>query len=205
MTDARLRDAQRRFHDTGSEDDEARLLRERMRTGALPRRHVELAARLGDVAAGLAIPEQTLVVMPTRDSLGYGRRPWMAALMLRHPRSLLRFVVATLRHGVQAPLAGLDLVERAAVDPPGSRWEHLAREQGVVWASGQLRDLHEEACVVDGDGKVSTWIVNELLWVTLRSDEPLRRGTDGARREVADWLLDRHDALLDRVTAPRAR
>lgn len=204
MTDARLRDAQRRFHDTGSVDDEARLLRERVRTGELPRRHVELAARLGDVAAGLAIPEQTLVAMPTRASLeSGGRQAWMAALLLRHPRSLLRFVVGVLRHGVHPPPAGLELLERATVDPPASRWELLSRVQGAQWGYPPLRELHAEACALEGEGKVGAWLVNDVLWLIRRDEEGLRRGTDGARREVSDWVLGRHDALLDRVTAPR--
>jgi hypothetical protein len=200
VTDARLRDAQRRFHDTGSLDDEARLLRERMRTGELPRRHVELAARFGDDAAGLAIPDLTRVAMPTADPRRrYDRGAWMAALLLRHPRGLLRFTVGVLHHGFGPTLVGLDLVERAAVDPPGSRWERLARDDGARWGCRDLWQLHAQAC----DGEVATWTVSSVLADALPRDEDLRRGTDGARREVSDWLLLRHDALLDRVTAPR--
>lgn len=57
MSDARAREAERRWRETSASGDEARLLLERVRAGDLDRRRLALAARLGDPAAGLAAGE----------------------------------------------------------------------------------------------------------------------------------------------------
>lgn len=59
MSDARLREAERRWRETGSVDDEARFLLERVRVGDLPRERLELAAYCGNRAAGAATGRST--------------------------------------------------------------------------------------------------------------------------------------------------
>lgn len=55
MADDRLRALARRWKETGSAPDQARYLRERLRAGELERGRLELAARFGSEAAGLAL------------------------------------------------------------------------------------------------------------------------------------------------------
>lgn len=61
MTDARLRDLERRFRETGAEADEAAWLVERVRIGVLPRERVELAAALGHGPARVAFGGQRVL------------------------------------------------------------------------------------------------------------------------------------------------
>src|SRR4051812_34939207 len=51
MSDAHLRELERRWKETGSVEDEARLLAERVRTGALSEMRLELAAYCGHAAS----------------------------------------------------------------------------------------------------------------------------------------------------------
>lgn len=51
MTDSRLRELERRWRETGSAEDEAAWLSERLRVGVLSREHLVLAAKLGHLAA----------------------------------------------------------------------------------------------------------------------------------------------------------
>lgn len=55
MSDARLRDAERRWRDTGAVEDEADYLRERLRAGDLAQTALELAAECGYEPAALAL------------------------------------------------------------------------------------------------------------------------------------------------------
>lgn len=55
MSDDRLRDLERRWRAGGAPEDDARLLRERVRAGALAAADLELAARLGHPAACAAL------------------------------------------------------------------------------------------------------------------------------------------------------
>ncbi|MBX3470300.1 MAG: hypothetical protein KF878_25820 [Planctomycetes bacterium] len=59
MTDGRLREAERRWRQSGSVDDEAAFLRERVRAGALPPARLEVAAACGHPAAARALPAPT--------------------------------------------------------------------------------------------------------------------------------------------------
>lgn len=54
MTDSKLRELERRWQETGSIEDEAAYLRERMRVGDLTRDQIALAAHCGHEAARLA-------------------------------------------------------------------------------------------------------------------------------------------------------
>lgn len=54
MSDDRLRALERRWRETGSADDEAALLLERVRLGRLDRGRLELAARWGHEGAMVA-------------------------------------------------------------------------------------------------------------------------------------------------------
>lgn len=55
MSDTKLREAERQWRETGSAEDEAVYLRERMRAGGLAKQRVELAAWAGDPAARIVV------------------------------------------------------------------------------------------------------------------------------------------------------
>jgi len=55
MSDAKLRELERRWKETGSVEDEAAFLLERVRAGELSQERLELAARLGAQAANTAL------------------------------------------------------------------------------------------------------------------------------------------------------
>lgn len=60
MSDARVRELERRWRETGAVADEASHLLERLRVGGLPRERLELAASCGHEAARLATGLQTV-------------------------------------------------------------------------------------------------------------------------------------------------
>lgn len=59
MSDQKLRDLERRWHETGSPDDEAAYLVERVRVGDLTQDLLELAAYCGHEGANRACPLAT--------------------------------------------------------------------------------------------------------------------------------------------------
>lgn len=75
MTDARLRELERRRDVTGSVDDGAAYLRERVRRGDLDERRLRLAAHLGHEAAGALVPAREHdLALPWAEALfGFGR------------------------------------------------------------------------------------------------------------------------------------
>lgn len=193
MSDARLRDAERRFQDTGSVDDEARLLRERVRAGELPRRHAELAARLGDRAARLVFPDLRLVEVPTPRDLSVllvqegGSRPgWIAALQLRGRLVFFRFVVAALRAG-KRPLRWHEALELALLAPP-------PEGPGDATLHDDARRLVHLTTDVQAAHHAGRALLDHL-----RTARALRRGFAGASVELSDWLVGRRDALRERA------
>ncbi len=205
MTDARLREAERRFAASGSVEDEGALFRERLRVGLIPRAHVDLAACLGDPAARAAVPDRSPIVLPTRATLhrcGSARPSWAAALQLRHPDALLRFLVAALRGGGVALPDGLELLELTLVTDT-REWSPRRRDdaaEGRTWESRALYQLYCFGSAEGGDGAV---LVRDALSDLLPGDTALRSGVEAARSEVADWLLGRRDALRERVESRR--
>lgn len=206
VTDTRLREAERRFEASGSADDEGALLRERLRVGLIPRAHVDLAARLGDPAARAAVPDRSPIELPTRATLhegGSARPAWAAALQLRHPEALLRFLVAALRGGGVAMPDGLELLELTLVLDTRD-WSPRRRYdagEGRTWQSHALHQLYLWGSSEGGGGAL---LVRDALSDLLPGDSALQRGVEAAKREVADWLLGRRDALRERVEARRS-
>lgn len=49
------------------------------------------------------------------------------------------------------------------------------------------------------EGAPGALLVRDALSDLVPGDSALRRGVEAARREVADWLLGRRDALRERV------
>ena len=64
MTDARLRELERRFHETGAAGDEASYLRERVRLSLLAPEALAAASYLGHPAAMLALGQTSECRVP---------------------------------------------------------------------------------------------------------------------------------------------
>ena len=80
MSDARLRELERRWRETGAVDDEVAFLQERLRVGELELRAVEIAAYLEDGASGRLVEVRPFRGLP----LGlteYGRAPCARLLL----------------------------------------------------------------------------------------------------------------------------
>ena len=93
MSDAKLRDLERRWKETGSPDDEAAYLLERVRVGDLSRERLELAAYGAHRAAMLALGEKQPNV-PTRPDL------WLRGLQRWGLRPALIAVVRAMREAM---------------------------------------------------------------------------------------------------------
>ena len=91
MSDEKLRELERRFKETGSVEDEAAWLKERVRVGDLTQERLELAAYCGYEGAALATVDrrQASWLHPSPE-------PWLSRLADRHPESayLLGFWLA---------------------------------------------------------------------------------------------------------------
>lgn len=92
MSDARLRELERRWRETGSVEDEAAWLAARLRAGEVSAAQVELWAYCGRAAAASLVPEATTLLWRL-DSLErwvhglgrWGRRPCAAAALATLP------------------------------------------------------------------------------------------------------------------------
>lgn len=208
MTDARLRELERRWRESGAERDHARFLVERLRTGELSLDRARLAAHLGDAAAraalGLAREPHDLA----------GQRAWAAALSDwgrevpgragvaaarlvlpvfdrglnpdPRPRRALRaaeqFLVCPCdRHEGRALLAG-DLVEAAAHDDAGTAvWEAVRAVVGPAdGVAGALEAVVVAAGRVTGVLAVRAAIRDALVPWALGYGDPLARRMGGA-------------------------
>ena len=72
MSDAKLRELERKWKESGSVEDEAAYLRERVRAGDLTQERLELAAYFGHAAAGRALP-MSLIQAAAPADLGWER------------------------------------------------------------------------------------------------------------------------------------
>lgn len=165
MSDERLRQAERLFQETGSVEDEARYLLERVRAGSLNRERLELAAYCGHEASKLAVGGQEPEI-----AAGGGweaQRDQATAWLLAVPRPFSRRVA---------------LICARLVSPA---WEEFFPESPVSPASV----LHLADALLDGTDAAA---VEERLQreIAALEAEEVRRGyevawTDGERAIVA--------------------
>lgn len=134
MSDADLRELERRFRASGSVDDEAAWLRARVRTGVLEIRNLELAANCGHEAAQIAALREGL--SPGQERLNYGTalaysRAWAKPVEAHGHEARLRSILA-LAHAALAvferchaddrrPRGLLEQVEAAFLSPDTER------------------------------------------------------------------------------------
>ncbi len=135
MSDARLREFERRWRDTQSAEDEAAYLTERLRAGELTA--TQLWAYCGRPGAVLVMPHAATTVSPTvplrwvHGLERWGRRPCAAAALATLP-----LVWPLLREGVpwlaspndHRPWSRLRLAQFAAVRELAEEWLHRPTE-----------------------------------------------------------------------------
>lgn len=125
MTDARLRDLERRSRETGSVEDEAAYLLERVRAGTLTRERLELAAYCGHDGARRALGD----TKATR----IGVKRWAVGLR---------------RWGREASTRGAIAAARAATAATHEIWSHKRIEQAIARAEEWVRcqcNVHAQA------------------------------------------------------------
>lgn len=214
MSDARVRDAERRWRESGAVADEAAWLRERVRSGALDDARLRLAAYVGHPASRLALA--TPIFAPAYVQVWiYGLEPWgvepcQRAAIAAARRALL-LVPTTSRRGRYARGA-VDRVERIVVGlpplPPLPWDPHVldddppARERAAFEAACAVGEtVHEvaraspEARVVEATARASNVVVQAVE----ATDEAVIRAA--VRDEVAAWALGAADPVLARALA----
>ena len=211
MTDANLRDLERRFRASGSVEDEAAYLRARVQAGELEQSRLELAAHCGDPAASIALPTR---------AASEGLRAWTAGLRSQGQAVATRAAVAC-GHVAYPAWAG---VEESVV---GLRWTKDQRAAALAaiqaaehWVQCPC-DRHAEAARVAGH-LVSRWpspeccfeFVAGTAWTKnpatsgwfptavstacmLTSEDQVRAAVQA---ELVPWALGYSDPVWSRVT-----
>ena len=211
MTDSRLRDLWRRGR-AGDLEARAQHLRERLRAGELVATRLEVAARLGDPAARLALeappdpgPDPVASVETLPDAVA--RR-----LALVCARAVVARAVAGFGKGV-APTEGLAALEAAVARPDDASvparalacadalvqaaWT-LAEDEGSARSDTDLAALRALAWAVRAAGPAAA---------PVHAASALREALDVARAQVdaaaaGDQEATLRDAVLDALLAP---
>lgn len=146
MSDARLRDAERRWRETRQVEDEARWLHERVRAGQLDPERLELAAGVGHPAAraALGLPEAELEGVVelvrgwSRPALLAGLLAWAEQHAAEQPVCLplvreLRAAAARPADDVDGALAAGEAAARLAVEQhvEAQDFEQAAAARGI--------------------------------------------------------------------------
>lgn len=212
MTDARLRDAERRWRETGALADEAAWLRERVRAGALDDERLRLAAYVGHAAARLALATPVLS-SPYVQAWIYGLQPWgvepaQRAAVAAARRALVHVPPDT-RRGRYARGA-LARVERAVVGlpplPPLPWDPHVldddppARERAAFDAACAAGETVHEVARAAPDARALE-ATARAGGVVIRAVEATDEATIRAavRDELAAWALGAGDPVLARA------
>ena len=98
MSDQRLRELERRWRETGSVEDEAAYLRERVRVGDLTQERLELAAHCGHEGARRALGQEPIA--PPRSPSE--TTSWLRSLPQAPHEVLVRAALQAARNGVAA-------------------------------------------------------------------------------------------------------
>lgn len=182
MSDEKLRELERRWRETGAAQDEAALLRERVRVGVLPRRQLELAAYLGHPAAQEALGPSVFSEPP---AVGWSVGPGLSEEEMA--RSDFRALLLGLDWwGVPALVRGLCVLARRALPDfeaarPGERRPHAFLEAAERWSGdpssetlGALKAAQNEVAgaALEILDQPRTPEVNRLLRVLGTIEEP---------------------------------
>lgn len=207
MSDERLRDLELRRRHTGSVEDEARLLLERVRSGALPRRSLELAGVCGHPAALLALPRSGSDADRTLADLE-------AALVQHGGLVCARAAVAiALLSAELADLPRRNALERCEdylacpCDDHFGRLGELANPPYPTDPRGRLaaRAIRYAALLVthqETDAGVAESL-HEVVVSVVGALDLHPSAIEAALAELVSWILGRSDPLSERMEARR--
>lgn len=171
MTDTKLRELERRWRETGSVEDEAAYLLERVRVGSLLTEHLELAAFVGHAGAAAALNLPVLAVPRDCIELARGLLNWGA-------EPLVGAVAAFAQNGLfqtASPVSQSELLEAALAALAWSRCPcalhaDLAACASEKAAAAAIQLVHEELF------EAAAWarLAREASWLAanLSSTEP---------------------------------
>jgi hypothetical protein len=230
MTDARLRDMERRWRESGSATGEAGYLTERTRAALLRPDMLALAAFLGHAAARLALPDDAPpemgVVEPwNRWLLEWSERlrrlpAWDTAL---YARAALAAFEASPEFNDQRrewrrqhpadprpeeAIASLEAfalcpcVEHARGRKAGGRLAHSARRDPAAWGTGADFFNGYLLAVWEATGQESPYDLLHTLADPTPEDH--RRIVEVVSRELIDWALGISDPVRERANARRS-
>jgi hypothetical protein len=131
MSDQKLRDLERRFKETGSPDDEAAWLLERVRVGDLTRERLELAAYCGHEGARRAVGIDTVPHPENLKDWHEGLRRWGVEIQVRGGSIAARRAMSLweAESGDRRPWAALAAVEEWLACPCADHDNAAARAQ----------------------------------------------------------------------------
>jgi len=211
LSDERLRELERRWAESGSDEDEAELLREQVRLGGLEPARLELAALLGHPAAGVASGQAPMELRPL-PSVEWSQLEenedvaWLRALHEGGGEaSLLRALAAVLVRNLGAdqpssPHARLAAQVDAFALAPESRERRLALREHRLSDWGLTRNL---ARWLEEWGQPPLSRTLRACVVLRVSSALVPQGWQGAvaaiRAELVPWLLGRGDPVQARA------
>lgn len=211
MSDARLREAERRWRESGAAEDEAAWLRERVRAGELGDDRLRLAAYVGhrpSVLALGAVPPAPAYVQ----AWVYGLERWGEEACLRAAIAAARRACACLRPGssrrrdagaliarAERQTLGHALGEAPELDPHVLDDDPPARERSAFLAVEALADGADEVLrrapganrALEASARAGGVVIRA---VEALDDEAVVRAA--IRDEVAPWALGEHDPLV---------
>jgi plasmid stability protein len=210
VSDRRLRNLERRFRNSGSVEDEARLLLERARAGELEPARLALAAFLGHAGARLAcgqlsaVEPEDLTLLLTADGLprlhqaldSFGREASLRGLLAL--AELARDQLAEWPHVTDLPLGVLATAEAWLLDPVPARRDALAA--GAEAFEEAFRDLSRPGVHMRGAHHLLFSVVRDLERVAHADIDVAVVLRDAARRGAeALTPVEVRDALCTRL------
>jgi hypothetical protein len=216
MTDERLRDLERRWKETGSVEDEAAWLKERVRAGDFPPTRLELAAYCGYEAARRAVATQNdppdLVEwvggfarfgndVSARAAVAIAREVFPVWKRCAHAEptddfhQALRAAEAwcmepTADSAARASYVGQCAAGRIDVLPDDVTHEEDAAAAVACWACSAIQDQEASPTAIEWRARAVNQVVR--LARSLACDEDLRRRVS---REIVPWCLGLDDPL----------
>ncbi|MEZ6188833.1 MAG: hypothetical protein R3F62_27995 [Planctomycetota bacterium] len=200
MADRTLRELERRWKETGSVEDEAVLLLERVHVGDLAARRLEVAAAVGHPAARVALTDRRAPRTPGEWTrvFAHAEPMWLRRAAASACTDLLAGYETAHADDLR-PRAALEAVEAWLVCPCEAHRAAAADLQLLVaFTYDAMPDLALSLTeIAQGDAEVARECL-DAVFVSVGNDEAIRAGL---RRDLVPWLLGYADPVRERVEA----
>lgn len=210
MADQRLRELERRWKETGADDDAAALILERARTGTVNPDRLMLAAMCGDPVALIAVgsrEEWRALPAFAAQLAGLGGREGVVRALAAVSRGIARRLLPRDRPEADAHVDTIRAIEAWAVQPDPRRRAIVVRTQGRIAAIlGRSRLLVAVDRVLDH--AVRALVTANETELVLHAREGLRAGWEdeegeraraALRLDLVPWALGAADPLVARA------